>query len=102
MFKIALQRLPELFAAVAAEQTLYLPVDTETGAKFEKWEEGKTLSNALNTVRSPKDFFFPQTENLMDFKTEGKKIEVIDTRSECEDFAIFGVRACDVQSFEVL
>lgn len=102
MFKIALQRLPELFAAIAAEQTLYLPVDTETGAKFEKWEEGKTLSNALNTVRSPKDFFFPQTENLMDFKTEGKKIEVIDTRSECEDFAIFGVRACDVQSFEVL
>ena len=69
MFKIASQRLPELFAAVAAEQTLYLPVDTETGAKFEKWEEGKTLSNALNTVRSPKDFYLPKTKNLLNLKT---------------------------------
>ncbi len=38
----------------------------------------------------------------MDFKVEGKNIEVIDTRSECEDFVVFGVRACDVRSFEVL
>ena len=87
---------------MAKERTLYLPVDTETGAKFEKWEEGKTLSSALNTVRSAKDFFFPQTENLMDFKVEGKSVEVIDTRSESEDFVVFGVRGCDVKSFEVL
>ena len=102
MRKISLNQLPALFAALAKERTLYLPVDTETGAKFEKWEEGKTLSNALNTVRSAKDFFFPQTENLMDFKVEGKSVEVIDTRSESEDFVVFGVRGCDVKSFEVL
>ncbi len=102
MRKISLNHLDRLFAAIAAERTLYLPVDTEKGATYEKWEEGKTLSNALNTVRSPKDFFFPQTENLVDFKMEGKTIEVIDTRSECEDFVVFGVRACDVKSFEIL
>ena len=102
MRKISLNQLSALFAALAKERTLYLPVDTETGAKFEKWEEGKTLSNALNTVRSAKDFFFPQTENLMDFKVEGKLVEVIDTRSESEDFVVFGVRGCDVKSFEVL
>lgn len=102
MRKISLDQLSALFAALAKERTLYLPVDTETGAKFEKWEEGKTLSNALNTVRSAKDFFFPQTENLMDFKVEGKSVEVIDTRSESEDFVVFGVRGCDVKSFEVL
>ena len=102
MRKISLNQISALFAALAKERTLYLPVDTETGAKFEKWEEGKTLSNALNTVRSAKDFFFPQTENLMDFKVEGKSVEVIDTRSESEDFVVFGVRGCDVKSFEVL
>ena len=74
----------------------------QSGAKYEKWEDGKKLSDALNTVRSAKDFFFPQTENLMDFKVEGKNIDVIDTRNESEDFAIFGVRACDVKSFDVL
>lgn len=102
MRKISLDKLNELFRAVSSDNALYIPVDANGGARFEKWEEGKTLSDALNTVRSAKDFFFPQTENLMDFKTEGKTVEVIDTRSECEDFVIFGVRACDVKSFEVL
>jgi len=102
MRKISLNQLDSLFAAIAASQKLYLPVDTKAGAKFEAWEEGKTLSNALNTVRSAKDFFFPQMENMVDFKVQGKNIEVIDIREECEDFVIFGVRACDVKSFEIL
>ena len=102
MRKISLDKLNELFRAVSSDNALYIPFDANGGARFEKWEEGKTLSDALNTVRSAKDFFFPQTENLMDFKTEGKTVEVIDTRSECENFVIFGVRACDVKSFEVL
>ena len=33
---------------------------------------------------------------------EEKNIEVFDTRNECEDFVVFGVRACDVKSFDVL
>ena len=102
MRKIALNQLDQLFAEIASAKTLYLPTDTKAGAKYTKWQQGAVLSDALNTVRSAKDFFFPQTENLMDFKVEGKNIEVIDSRSECEDFVLFGVRACDVKSFEVL
>lgn len=60
------------------------------------------LTEQLNTVRSAKDFFFPQTENLFDIKMQGKKIEIIDTRKESEDFVIFGVRACDARSFTIL
>ena len=102
MRKIAAAQIDKLFEAIAAQQTLYLPVDTSAGAEFEKWSAEKKLSKKLNTVRSAKDLFFPQTENLMDFKINGKKIEIIDTRKECEDFVLFGVRACDVKSFEVL
>ncbi len=102
MRKISLTNLDALFSAIASEEKLYLPVDTEQGAVYTEWSEGASLSNALNTVRSPKDFFFPQTENLMDFKVEGKTIEIIDTREECEDFVVFGVRACDVRSFAIL
>ena len=102
MRKITLNQLDQLFAEIASAKTLYLPTDTKAGAKYTKWQQGAVLSDALNTVRSAKDFFFPQTENLMDFKVEGKNIEVIDTRSECEDFVLIGVRACDVKSFEVL
>ena len=102
MRKISLDKLDLLFAKIAEANKLYLPVDTENGAKFDDWAEGKKLSDALNTVRSAKDFFFPQTENIVDFKMEGKTIEIIDTRSECEDFVVFGVRACDVKSFDIL
>jgi ferredoxin len=32
----------------------------------------------------------------------GKNVEVFDTREACEDFVIFGVRACDAASFAIL
>ena len=100
--KIALEKLDSLFAAVSEKAPLYLPVDGKAGATYERWEKGKKWSDALNTVRSAKDFFFPQTENLMDFRVQGKTVQVIDTRKEQEDFVIFGVRACDVRSFDIL
>jgi sulfhydrogenase subunit beta (sulfur reductase) len=107
MRKISLDKIDSLFEAIAAENILYLPVDTKpsdskSGAQFIKWTPGTKLSNALNTMRSAKDFFFPQSENLMCFKTEGKKIEIIDIRSEHEDFVVFGVRGCDARAFAVL
>ncbi len=103
MKKISLSKLNDMFAAISADFSVYLPVDqADKTAKFEKWAEGMTMSDATNTLRSAKDFFFPQTENLMDFKVEGKNIEIIDNRSESEDFVIFGARPCDVRSFGIL
>ena len=98
--KVCLAKLDEFFCRhCRTARRLYLPVDTarqarntRNGPRERKW------SDALNTVRSAKDFFFPQTENLMDFKMQGKKIELIDTRRETEDFVVFGVRACDARS----
>ncbi|MBR7141907.1 MAG: 4Fe-4S dicluster domain-containing protein [Clostridia bacterium] len=103
MRKCSLDALQALFAHVNASMALYLPVDGSDGkAVYQKWSEGARWSHALNTVRSPKDFFFPQTEDLMKFKTAGKSIEIVDVRNAAEDFVIFGVRACDVKSFEIL
>jgi sulfhydrogenase subunit beta (sulfur reductase) len=103
MKKLAKGKLGALFAAVAQETPLYIPaVDASGQARFTRYSEGLEMADALNTVRSAKDFFFPQTENLVDFKVKGKEIEIIDPRSEQEDFVIFGVRACDARSFEIL
>lgn len=103
MLKISVEKLDELFKAVAEKQILYIPVDREDGAsEYKKYEDGMKLSSNLNTLRSAKDFFFPQTENLADFKMKGKSIEVIDVREESEDFVVFGVRACDARSFTIL
>ena len=103
MFKCSLDKIQSLFAKIAENAKLYMPIDNADGtASYGEWSEGVKWSDALNTTKSPKDFFFPQTEDLMRFKTEGKNIEVIDVRRENEDFVIFGVRPCDVKSFEIL
>ena len=103
MLKCSLDKINAVFAEISKTAKLYIPaVDTDGSIAYKMWEDGVLWSDALNTVRSPKDFFFPQMENLMEFKTEGKNIEVIDSRCETEDFVIFGVRACDVKSFEIL
>ena len=103
MKKLPISRLNELFAAVSAQQTLYIPSDDAAGqAHFAVWHEGMTLSSAHNTVRSAKDLFFPQVENLMGFKVTGKQIDLIETRDVLAPFTLFGVRACDFRSFEIL
>jgi heterodisulfide reductase subunit C len=103
MVKLPVTKLNDFFAAVSAAKSLFLPVDNSAGqAEFQKWAPGVALSGALNTTRSAKDFFFPQTENIVDFKLDGKNIEVIDNRKESEDFVLFGVRACDAASFAIL
>ncbi|MBE6648945.1 MAG: 4Fe-4S ferredoxin [Ruminococcaceae bacterium] len=103
MFKCSLEKNQNLFAEIAKNAKLYLPVDNADGsASYGEWSEGVKWSDALNTAKSAKDFFFPQTEDLMGFKTIGKTIEIIDTRRNSEDFVVFGVRACDVKSFDIL
>ncbi len=103
MLKCSIESLNGIFAEIAKNATLYIPADNKDGkAEYTKWDNRVELSNQLNTVKSPKDFFFPQLENIMAFKVEGKSIELTDIRAESEDFVVFGVRACDVKSFEIL
>ena len=103
MKKIAISQLNELFSAISAQKMLYIPADDGANqAKFTPWQEGIALSDKLNTVRSAKDLFFPQVENLVNFKVADSKIEIIENRDEAQPFVVFGVRACDCASFDIL
>ena len=103
MKQLLLSKLPALFAALAAEQKLYIPADDAAGqANFTLWREGLQLTKKLNTVRSAKDLFFPQVENLVGFRVAGKQLDLVETRDPAEPFVLFGVRACDARSFAIL
>ena len=103
MKQLPLSKLQSLFAAVSAAQTLYIPADDAAGqASFTVWQEGMTLTKKLNTVRSAKDLFFPQVENLVGFRVTGKQLDLVEARDPAEPFVLFGVRACDARSFEIL
>ena len=102
MKKISMANIYSLFDEITKSQKLYIPTDKGDIAEFAQYEDGVTLTEKYNTNSSAKGFFFPQTENLYDIKMNGKKLEIKDTRSELDDFVVFGVRGCDARAFDIL
>lgn len=103
MFKIKAENLPALFRTIAAEQELYLPVKAGGQVNFAAWsEEAEVSLETLKTVKSPKDAFFPQSENLYTCVRDGKKITIEPEVLKEQNFVVFGMKACDVQGVKVL
>ena len=109
MLKIAKERLNELYAKINESMGLYLPIKRAGEVNYAVWGEGKEVSlETLKTVKSPKSAFFPQTENMMKFKTEDGNLQVIDVREKLSEkieerpFVMFGIKACDYKAIEVL
>ncbi len=103
MYKIANEQLPALFAALADKMDLYMPLRKNGQVNYGIWTADSEIAlDALNTVKSPKDFFFPQSETLYTCYMEGKKISITPEELLDKPFAIFGIRACDVKGIDVL
>ena len=106
MLKIAKENLNALYAKINETMGLFIPIKKAGEVNYHVWGEGKEVSiETLKTVKSPKNMFFPQTENMMKFKTDGKNLEIIDVResfNERRSFVLFGVKACDYKAIEVL
>ncbi len=103
MYKIAKDNLPALFRLIANNQELYLPVKVSGQVNFAAWSEDAEVDlDTLKTVKSPKDAFFPQSENLYTVKKEGKKMSVEPEALKEQKFVVFGMKACDVKGVEVL
>ena len=103
MLKIAMSEISHLFDAIQAVDELYLPVEKGNEVEFGPYSaDAKVRLDALQTVKSAKDMFFPFQEDLMKFHMDGKKISVEAAAKKDKDFVVFGVRACDARSFSIL
>ena len=103
MYKIAKEHLSELFQKIAESQELYLPVKNAGQTNFSAWTEDAEVDlETLKTVKSPKDAFFPQSENLYTVKQEGKKLRVEPEALKSQNFVVLGMKACDLKGVEVL
>ena len=103
MYKIAKENLSALFRAIAGEQELYLPVKISGQTNYAAWTEDAEVDlDTLKTVKSAKDAFFPQSENLYSCKTDGKNISIEPEALQSQNFVVFGMKACDVKGVEVL
>lgn len=103
MKKISLASLPEFFKTLTNDYTVIAPVESADKVDFGVWSEDSTLRlDVLKTLKSAKGVFFPQVEDMVRFHMQGKNIDVQPVDVMNEDFVVFGVRACDAKSFEIL
>ena len=103
MKKIAKENLYALFQKIAEDNALYVPVNNGNQVNFANWTESAEVNlDALKTVKSPKDAFFPQSENLYTCYKDGKKITIEPEELVNQNFVVFGMKACDVKGVEVL
>ena len=103
MKRIALENLSKLYAAIAEKQSLILPIKKAGQTNFGVWtEEAEVDLATLKTVKSAKDAFFPQSENLYTCYRDGKKISIVPEKLEDENFVVFGIKGCDVRGIQVL
>ncbi len=103
MKKIALNKLPALYEAIAKENDLFLPLEKNGQVDFGKWNADAVVNlNKLKTVKSAKDIFFPQTQDIVRFEVNGKEIKIDEPVMPENKQVLFGVKACDARSFELL
>ena len=103
MLKISKDKLDLLFKKISAKFPLFMPIKKAGEVNYGLWTETSVSDlDTLKTVKSPKDLFFPQSEELMKFRLKDKQISIEDTRKENGIFVVMGVKACDYKAFEVL
>ncbi len=103
MYQIQKANLPALYAAIAAQNDLFLPVKAAGQVNFGLWSEAAEADiDTLKTVKSAKDIFFPQSENLYQVNRQDGKLNIRGEALCDQPFVVFGIRGCDVKGLEVL
>lgn len=103
MYKIAKDNLKALYRKISESQELFLPENISGQVNFAPYSENLEADlDTLKTVKSPKDVFFPQSENLYTCITKERKISIRPEALKDQDFVVFGMKACDVKGIEVL
>ena len=103
MYKIAAENLQALFQKIAADQDLYLPVKVSDQVNFRAWsQDAEVCLDTLKTVKSPKDAFFPQSENLYTCKKDEKNISIEPQALQEKKFRCIRYESLRVQGVKVL
>lgn len=80
---------------------LYAPVVKNEQPMFKRISDPKKITlDFINTVISPKDLFFKQTETLFTFKL-GKEKDIKPVEPS-EKFIVLGIRPCDAKSLSII
>jgi sulfhydrogenase subunit beta (sulfur reductase) len=101
--KTAIDKINEIAAWLLEKGTVIAPVKEETGTNFHeiKNQQGIDL-DYYSTILSPKNVFFPQMEDFIKYQLEKEKTQSEPVAMDLKPTFLFGVRPCDVRSFDIM
>lgn len=102
MKSINKQKLANVLNEWSKSYSVMAPIEEGNTTSFAKWEEGKTIELEKNSDIPAKSIFFPQTEELYEYKEEKDNMEIIEATPIGEELIVFGIRPCDLKSLEML
>lgn len=101
--KINRERLLNFLEGLLDTKGLIAPVQRDGVTLF---KEVKSIQDVAldyhNTVVPPKDWFFAQTQELFTFQNSLTELEIEASTPSREQYVLFGVRPCDLQSIALL
>ncbi len=99
MIKIKKSEFSEFIKNLQKNYSVFAPVTDGKATAFKKIKSADDINNKiLNTKRSPKEIFFPQSEVLFQYTERGMEVP----KREEKPFAIWGMRNCDTKSLLML
>jgi len=106
MKTLAKTKIEAVLNQLAEKAEVYVPLKQGAISSFGVWSaavSGENLAlESLNTLMSPKSVVLPQTEKMYTFSTSGQQAEVKEVCADSGERVIFGARACDTKSLNVL
>ncbi len=101
--KFPLDKLPAVIDRIKAEREVFAPVRGKEGVNFQLVSDSNQVTlNFDNTLLSAKSTFFPPDETLLKFRMGKGPTEVEPRAIQVPDRLLWGVRPCDLRSFELL
>ncbi len=102
MIKINVCNLDKLYSLISQEFPLFLPIERGEEVNYSLWDKDSKVSLfTLKTVKSAKDCFFPQSQDLAEFYKEDEKIKISPCKVIEKPFVVMGVRACDYNALKL-
>lgn len=104
MKKLALKELDSLFAAIAAQQALYLPAGRRGRSRrslLPGRRAQRSPSGSIPRAR-PRIYSSRRWRTSPDSSGKGNLSKFLRRAEDIRPFTVFGVRACDARSFEIL
>jgi len=96
--------LADFIKSLSGSYKVFTPSREGQEVKFAS-NQGKVLLDFQNTLLSPKDFFFPQSERMFEYSTDPAAADAFilkDIATEPEPRLVFGIRPCDARAFVIL